>query len=177
MINQSTKLLVGLALGLAAISTMQGIKVHRVMTEKAMAQHNVTESVNRWKQNYLALGESIKRWGKDYRTQESVPDLMTLISIIRLNDYGLTANTDRIILERINPVIQNGAPIGLAKVCLATSNNIGSLEIQAPSYRELFKGIKELTNRADIFVDSISIKGDKPNPVANLGDFCVLLTN
>lgn len=166
-----------MALGLALISTAQGIKVHRVMSEKALAQHNVTESVNRWKQNYLALGESIKRWEKDYRTQASVPDLMTLISIIRLNDYGLSTNTDRIILEKIEPVVQNGMQIGLTKVCLATSSNGANLEVQASSYKELFKGINQLVNRRDIFVDSIAIKGDKSKPVANLGEFCILLTN
>ena len=177
MINKSTKLLVALALGLAIISGIQGMKASRIMNEKALAQDNVTESVNRWKQNYLALGESIKRWGSDYRNQESVPDLMALIAIVNLGSYGLSTDADLLILNKIEPVTQNGMPIGLTKVCLATSSNGAALEVKAPTYRDLFQGIKKLSNRPDIFVDAITIKGDKPNPVANLGEFCVLLRN
>ena len=177
MINTSTKLLVIMALGLAAISATQGIKVSRLMNEKATAQHNVTESVNRWKTNYLALGDSIKRWNTDYRTQESVPDLMTLIAIVRLSDYGLATDTDKIILNKIEPIAQNGSQIGLTKVCLATSSNGAALQVQAASYKALFKGIKQLANRPDLYADAITIKGDKPTPIAHLGEFCVLLSN
>lgn len=177
MINKSTKLLVIMALGLAAISVFQGMKVHRLMNAKATAQINVTESVNRWKNNYLALGESINRWNKDYRTQESVPDLMTLIKTVRLSEYGLNTNADKIILNKIDPIIQNGMQIGLTKVCLATSSNNSALEVQAPSYKALLQGIKKLVDRPDIFADAITIKGDKSTPIANLGEFCVLLSN
>ena len=177
MINKATKLLAIMALGLAVISATQGMKVHRLMNEKATAQNNVTESVNRWKSNYLALGDSIKRWNKDYRTQDSVPDLMTLIAIVRLGDYGLSTDTDRIILNKIEPITQNGASIGLTKVCLATTSNGSALEVKAPSYKALFRGVKQLAHRPDIYADAIAIKGDKSTPVANLGEFCVLLSN
>lgn len=174
MINKSTKLLAILALGLIAISAIQGTKAHRVMTDKAIAQDNVTESIHRWKQNYMALGESVKRWGRDYHNQDSVPDLMTLIALLRLDEYGLIANTDNVIINKIEPLIQNGVQIGLTKVCLTSSNN--AFEIQASSYQNLFNGVKQLAQRPDIYIDSISVKGDKFIPVAQLGDFCVLLS-
>lgn len=176
MIDRSTRLLAVMALGLILISVVQGRKAHQVVTDKAQAQANVTESVNRWKQDYLALGDSVRRWGQDYRNQESVPDLMTLIALVRLGEYGLTVNTDAVTINKIEPVTQGSMQIGLTKVCLASSSMGAALEVQAPSYQALFKGFKQLAKRPDISIDTISIKGDRPVPVASFGDFCVLLS-
>lgn len=162
---------------LALVSSVQGLKAYRVMSEKAQAQANVTESVHRWKQNYLSLGASVKRWNNDYRSQDSIPDLMTLISVINFQEYGLMANSNTMFVNKIDPIIQGGAPIGLTKVCLASSNTGSALEVQAPSYQVLLNGIKRLAQRSDIHIETISIKGDKPIPVVHFGDFCALLSN
>ena len=176
MTNKSTKILSVMAIGLVLLSAVQGMRAHRVMADKALAQANITESVHRWKQNYLALGDAVKRWGSDYRNQESVPDLMTLIAHIRLSDYGLTVKTDAVILNKIIPVTHGEMQIGLTKVCLATNSHGAALEVQAPTYQALFAGIKQLAKRPDISIEILSIKGDKTVPVASLGDFCVLLS-
>lgn len=178
MINASTKVLVAMALGFVVLSTTQGFKAYRVLVDKAQAQTEVTESVHRWRQNYMALGESVKRWEHDYRRQDSVPDLMSLFAVINMGDFGLIVNTDSMILNKIEPATQNGMPIGLTKVCLASSGSgdASALEVQAPNYQALFSGIKRLSQRDDIFIGTISIKGDKPVPVAELGEFCVLLS-
>lgn len=178
MINASTKTLIAMALGLVVIAATQGLKARSTMTAKAQAQADVTEGVHRWKQNYMALGESVKRWERDYRRQDSVPDLMSLFGIINLGAYGLVANTDAMILNKIEPVTQNGMPIGLTKICLAStgSGDASALEVQASTYQDLFSGIKRLAQRPDIFIGTISIKGDKPRATATLGNFCVLIS-
>lgn len=177
MINASTKVLIAMALGFTAISATQGIKAYKILVAKAMAQEDVTESVHRWKQNYMALGESVRRWERDYRRQDTVQDLMSLYAAVSLGGYGLSSDTDAMILYKVAPVAQNGMPIGLTRVCLASngSGDASALEVQAPNYQELFGGIKRLAQRPDISIGTITIKGDKKVPAANLGDFCVLL--
>jgi len=178
MINASIKLLAALALGFTVVSATQGLKAHRILTAKATAQDEVTESVHRWKQNYMALGESVKRWDRDYRQQDSVQDLMSLFAVINLNEYGISANTDAMILNKIDQVTQNGMQIGLTRICLSStgSGDSSALEVRAPTYQALFDGLKRLSKRPDIYIGTISIKGDKAFAIANLGDFCVLLS-
>lgn len=178
MNNASTKVIIAMALGFTVISATQGLKSHRILAAKTQAQADVTESVNRWKLNYEALGESVKRWERNYLRQENVQDMMSLFAVVNLGEYGVAANTDAIILNKIEPVVQNGMPIGLTRICLSSngSGDASALEIQAPNYQALFAGIKRLAQRPDISIGTISIKGDKALPVANLGDFCVLLS-
>lgn len=177
MINTSSRVLVMMAMGFILVSATQGLKAYRILTAKTQAQTDVTESVHRWKQNYMALGESVKRWEHNYRHQDSVPDLMSLFSIMNLGEYGIAVNHDAIILNKIEPMTQNGIPIGLTKACLSSngSGDASALEVQAVNYLALLNGIKRLAQRPDIFMGTISIHGDKPVPVANLGEFCVLL--
>lgn len=178
MINQSSKTFVVMALALILIAAVQGNKAYRTMINKAQAQADVTESVKRWKQNYMALGKSSKRWEHDYRHQGSVPHLLALFAIINLDEYGISTNTDAMILNKVEPVAQNGMPIGLTKVCFTTNGggDASALEVHASSYQMLLGGIKRLAQRPDIHIGTISIKGDKSIPVANLGDFCILLS-
>lgn len=178
MNNISFKALVVMALFFMLITGIQGIKAHRVMMVKTQSQVEVTENILRWRQNYKALEESVKKWEKNYRRQESVPDLMSLFSIVNLGEYGLSANTDAMILNKVEPVVQNGMPIGLTKICLASSGSgdASALEVQATNYQALFTGIMQLAQRLDISIGTITIKSDKVIPMANLGDFCVLLS-
>lgn len=175
MINKSNKWLFLMAVVLSALCGMQGFKAFKVLSEKARLQADVTESVDRWKQNYKALGDTVKRWNSDYRRQESVDDLMTLVGLVRFGEYGLTFNADNLILNKILPVTQSDAQIGLTKVCLAT-NGTGTMEVQASSYQALFNGLNKLALRPDIYIERISVRGDMAVPVASLGEFCVLLS-
>lgn len=175
MINKSTKWMYLMVCGLAALCAIQGMKAHNVMTEKARLQADVTESVDRWKQNYKALGDSVIRWGKDYTRQAEVDDLMTLVGLVRFGEYGLNINADNLSIFKIVPVTQADAQIGLTKVCLAT-NGEGTMNVTASSYQSLFKGVNQLAQRPDIHIEKISVRGDMAVPMASLGEFCVLLS-
>lgn len=165
------------AIGVVVVMGLQGVNAYRTLTEKASAQEAVTESVQRWKQSYMAVADSVKHWEANYRRDDTVQDLVSLFSIIDLGAYGLRADTDKLILNKVDPVAQNGMHIGLTKVCLATAGGVESagLDVQADNYTALFAGLKRLAQRPDIYINTITVKGDKAVPLASLGDFCVLL--
>lgn len=161
---------------MAALMVSQGVKTYKAANEKALAQDGVTESVLRWKQSYMALSSSIKRWDDSYRKEESVQDLATLYSLIDLKKYGLTSDTDGIVLNKVDPVTQNNTPIGLTRICMGNGSGDGtSLIVRAGTYQALFSGIDKLAKRSDIYIGNISVQGDKDIPTARLGDFCVFL--
>jgi len=178
MINTSAKGLIAMAVAVVGISVSQGIKVDRMLQEKALAQTDVTDSVRRWKQSYQSLGESVKKWERDYRDQDTVDDLMSMFSAMNLAEAGLSANIDSLSLSKIEPVTPGDISIGLTKYCVSSGSGVdaSTIEVKAADYQTLFTGIKRLANRPDIYIGTISVKGDKPEPVATLGEFCVLLS-
>lgn len=176
-VGQATKIPLFFALVLAAVLMVQGIKAHRTLVAKAEAQGAVTESVERWKQSYMALADTVRKWESSYRREDSIQDLVSLYSVVGLADYGLIADTDAVIVHKIEPVTQNGMALGITRICLAsaTAGDNGGLQVQGANYQALFAGIKRLANRPDIYIGTINIKGDRAVPIASLGDFCVLL--
>ena len=176
-IGSAGKLPLLISVVFAVVLGVQGVKAHRTLAEKAAAQESVTESVQRWKQSYLALADTMKRWESSYRREDSIQDLVSLYSAVGLAEYGLRADIDNLILNKVEPVTQNDVAIGLTRICLASagSGDGASLEVQAPNYQTLFTGLQQLSRRQDIVIGTIAVKGDKAAPVANLGDFCVLL--
>ena len=165
-----------IAIGFLMIAGVQGLKAYRTLAEKAAAQERATESVERWKQSYMALASTVKQWESSYRHENSIQDLMSLYHAIGLKDYGLQSDVDTMILHKVEPVAQNGAALGLTCVYLASagSGDSSGFEVRASSYQNLFTGLKRLSERPDIYIGMITIKGDK-TPTAKLGDFCVLL--
>lgn len=162
-----------LAVALAAVFALAGIKSYQLLSAKAKEQTAVTESVMRWKRSYMALGGTQDRWKKTYRAASSIPDLLTLIGLLDLQATGLKANTDLLVLKTDEQVKGNNIPLGLTKLCLGTGQD--SFLVEAGSYDELLRGVDRLAHRADIFVDNISIVGDKDVPQARIGDLCILL--
>ncbi len=161
---------------LTVLLTMHGVKGYKTLQEKAVAQEGVTEAVQRWKQSYMALSGSVTQWETNYRREDSVQDLISLFALIGLNNYGLRADADNLVLTKVEPVAHNGTPLGLTKICLASGAGDGaSLAVQAADYQTLFSGIDKLAKRPDIYIGNISVQGDKPVPMARLGEFCVML--
>jgi len=165
-----------IAVGFLIIAGVHSLKAYRTLVEKAEAQERVTESIERWKQSYAALVGTIKRWESSYRNENSIQDLMSLYNAIGLKEYGLQTDVDTLILNKVEPVTQNGIALGLTCVYLvsADSGDGSSLVVRASNYQNLFAGLKRLSERPDIHIGMITIKGDK-TPTAKLGDFCVLL--
>lgn len=176
-IRKTGKLPLVVALAFAAVLGVQGNKANQALSEKADAQGAVTESVQRWKQSYLALGDAVKEWSTRYRREDSVQDLVSLYSVVNVEQYGLRMNTDSLMLNKVEPVTRNDMSLGLTKICLASagSSDGAALEVTAPNYQALFAGIKSLAARKDIHISTITVRGSKATPVANLGDFCVLM--
>lgn len=160
----------------STVLCMQGVKSFRTLTEKALAQEAATDSVLQWKQGYVAFADTVKKWNASFRSEDSVQDLISLYGVVGLGSYGLHADSDTLLLNKVTPVSQGGIAIGLTQFCISSSSRPdGSLVVEAANYHALFAGLRQLSQRSDISIGSISIKGDKPTPVASLGDFCVLL--
>lgn len=176
MIN-TTKTPFVVAAACAFLLATQGIKANRILADKAQRQAAVTEAVERWSQNYLALSDSADRWKAAYRSESEVGDLLALLTVLNLTDYHLSASADGLMLNKIEPVAEGGMSIGLTRACLASTGVSGAaVEVSATDYHILFLGIRRLAERPDIQIGTISVRGDKPFPVAALGDLCVLLS-
>ncbi|WP_137922307.1 hypothetical protein [Hydrogenophaga sp. 2FB] len=149
-----------------------------VMQEKVRAQNNVTESVDRWTVSFAALNSSIEQWNKTFTKETSLQDLRGLLELANLEKSGLSIQADDIGVSAVEPVRHNNLNIGLTRMCLSSQGVADgkSLEVSAADYRTLFAGVKHLTDRADISIKNIVIRGDKKLPTATLGDFCVLLS-
>lgn len=164
-----------LAIALAAIIALGGINSYKILAAKAKEQGLVTEKIIRWKQSYMALVGTQERFKKTYPAASSIPDLLTLASLLNLPALGLRANTDMLVLNSDESIILNGVEIGLTKLCLGTGQQ--NFLVDANSYDELLGGIDKLAHRADLVLDNISVVGDKDVPQARIGQLCILLRN
>ena len=171
--GNSSLLLLMLSVALAGVLVSGGVSSYRTLSSKAKEQQDITESVMRWKRSYLALAGTQERWKKTYPAASSIPDLLTLISLLDLPSLGLKADTDKLVLKTDEQVTANNVPVGLTKLCIGTGQE--NFVVEAGSYDLLLKGVDRLAHRSDLFVDNISVVGDKDVPQARIGDLCMLL--
>lgn len=162
----------------AGLFAMGGVRGYQVLAAKTGEQDLSTESLERWSKSYLALGESRARWVRSYRREDNAQDVLSLIGLAGLEAYGLIADADSVVLTSLEQVNANGAPIGLTRICMGTgSADGGGLVVHAASYDALLHGVERLAKRKDVSLGNITVQGDKVVPLANLGDFCLLLRN
>lgn len=162
-----------LGIALAGVLVIGGINGHKTMSAKAKEQDGITESVVRWKRSYMALAGTQERWVKTYKSATGIPDLLSLVSLLNLPDYYLSANTDELVLKSVEQVTANGVELGLTKLCMSTEQE--HFVVEAGTYDALLKGVEKLASRKDLYLDNISILGDKPIPQARIGELCLLL--
>ena len=144
---------------------------------KAAAQESVTDVISQWKQSFKALSATESKWNGNFKSSQSINDFIGLYAVLDIGKYNLRSNIDTMALERVEPVTQNNVQIGLNKMCLrTTSAGRDGFEVTAADYDTLFKGLKALAARPDIYIGSISIRSSKTKePVASMTDFCLLL--
>lgn len=164
-----------LAVGISGVLLTGALASHRVLVSKTAEQSAITQSVIRWKSSYRALAGTQEAWAKTYKGASSVRDQLALISLLDLARYGLSADTDSLVLRTDTAVTANNIDLALTKLCLGTGGD--SFSVSAANYDALLRGLSQLTQRKDIFVDNISVLGDKSMPQAKLGDLCIFLRN
>ncbi len=179
MVNtQFKKMLIISACIVSGMFVMQGLKAYGTLNGKAVAQDAVTENLVRWKEMFLALSESRQKWDNSFRREDTVEDMVHLISHVGFEKYGIETDNDNAILTKVEQITQGESPIGITKICMATgAGDGGALFVRAQNYQTLMKGIEQLARRPDIYIATISLQGDKAFPLAKLGDFCILLRN
>lgn len=162
------------AFALAIVFLTAAVPGYRTLGAKASAQAVITDKLHRWQQSYRALTKATAAWDSSYMPESSVRDLLTLVGLVHIGSYGLSINPDKLTLSRVEAVKHGGVALGLTRVCLATGGG-KTLAVSADHYRDLINGVARLAVRPDIEIGSFTIEGDKPAPVAALGDFCILL--
>lgn len=163
------------AIGISVVLGVAGIKGMKTLEATAKAQSNVTEGILNYQSSYQALAESMKRWDSNYRSAVEINDLASIANILSLSQYGLNHVADKIMLSSVDPVTQNGASLGMTKICLSNSGNT-DFNVTAPDFSTLFGGVKKLANRPDVTIGSFVISGEK-EPMAKLNNFCLLIRN
>lgn len=179
MVNSQFKnLLLVCAFVLAGMFVMQGLKAYGTLGAKVVAQNAATEGLMRFKEMFTALGSSRTKWDKNYRKEDSVQDLVTLLAVVNFEQYGIETDNDNVVVMKVEPVKHGDADLGLTKICLSTGvGDGGTLYVRAANYQTLLSGIDKLAKRPDIYIGNIALQGDRAFPLAKLGDFCVYLRN
>lgn len=165
------------AMAVAGVLAFQGAHAYKTLQDKARAQEDSTEAIQRWKASYLALAGSQRQWQEQYPTSESVVDLYSLLQLADLQRYGLSFDRDAVALTRIEPVTGNGANLGLSRYCLSSqgTRESGALRVQADSYGALLTGLRQLAVQPQFYIGSVAINGEQDLPGAELGHFCLQL--
>lgn len=165
------------SIAFAAILGYQGFTAFGTLRNKATAQEDSTEALQRWQQSYLALSDSQKQWSSQYPSSGAVEDLYSLLQLVSLQRYSLRTDPDTVSLTRVEPVQGNGLNLGLVRYCLSSQGaaDNGALRVEASSYTELLAGLRKLASVPYVYIGTIGIQGDKPQPAAILGDFCLQL--
>lgn len=159
-----------------AIGAYFGTAAYDLLIAKARAQEAVTEQVEKWTAMYRALIPIQTKWESLYRSESEAQDLLTVIRMLNLGQYGLSSNVDQIVLTKAEAVKVKQTDIGLTRLCLGTALGTGSaLEVTGPSYAKLLEGIGALGARADITMDGMAVIGDRTFPTAYLRGFCLLV--
>jgi hypothetical protein len=171
--THSNAIVLLLSVALAAVLGIAGVQGYKTMSNKAKEQTAITESVVRWKRSYMALAGTQDRWEKTYKAASGIPDMLTLVSLLNLTAYNLSADTDQLVLKSDEQVTANGEVLGLTKLCLGTGQE--NFIVEADSYGRLLAGVEQLARRSDVFLDNISVVGDKAVPQARIGEMCLLL--
>lgn len=162
------------ALVMAAILGSAGLQGYKILSDKAKEQRTITASILRWKKSFLALSGTQERWNKTFIQTSSVVDTDTIKSMLDLNAYGLAIDNQAIGFKADQTdVTSNSIPLKLKKVCLVSTGT--DFVLTAPTYEQLLAGYVKLSHRRDIFINNVSILGDKPVPEAVIADFCIYL--
>ncbi|HHA2454295.1 TPA: hypothetical protein ACOEBF_001322 [Stenotrophomonas maltophilia] len=152
----------------------------QAFNEKASQQQTETDVVQRWKNSYQALAKSRATWDRRYPELAKYNDLLGLFRGLRLERYGLSADPDQLSTSKIESVRHNDMPVGLVRVCIASSAAATSsgLQVRAPTYSALLAGVGSLATRKDVEMSAITVSTTAAGePEANLADFCMLLRN
>lgn len=159
---------------MAAILCSSGLQGYKILSEKAKQQRMVTESILRWKKSFLALSGTQDRWNRTFIQTSSALDIQTIKNMLDLNAYGLTLDNEAIGFKADQTdVFSNSIPLKLKKVCLVSTGS--DLVLKGATYEQLLAGYVKLSHRRDIFIDNVSIVGDKQVPEAVISDFCIYL--
>ena len=175
---QSLRLIAALFVGL--ILVYAGHNLAGLIDKRTQAQAKNTQSIYRFEQALQTLQDDAKRWDSTfmYLSEEDVPDLTSLHQRLELDRF-LNLDKDRLSVRSVASVrASNGTPLPLAKVCIATDDEV--VRVEGNHFNEILEGIMRLVQtRNDLTLGQIDVtfkrSGANGTVHANLSPFCLLI--
>lgn len=156
---------------LLAFSGYNGFKV---ANERKIQQEQALEAFRQWKTEYLALKPIQDKWDATYPNAKDIRDVNSLYKLIQGH---IQTNPDKLLVEKIERVTSNGIEVGLSRVCLVTSGEMGfAIEAESPS--KLFLAARSLLELSFVSAKSFTVKEDTAkagNLKGTFGSFCIMV--
>lgn len=162
------------ALALFAVLIYSAWQAYSTLQSKAAGQKDALAAFGQWQSNYTALQPVQKRWDSTFTGAAAITDRRAIYRLLDIEGAGLSADMDKMNVDKIEKVTAAGIEIGLVKACLTSAGEAG-LSVNGDSYAQLLSGIDRIAKRRDIQVESISVSSDKGMPKAVLGGFCMMV--
>ncbi|MBN9424613.1 MAG: hypothetical protein BGO63_15255 [Candidatus Accumulibacter sp. 66-26] len=160
-------------LGIVAVAsfiTLQAAHVnYEVVGQKAAQQKTALAELKRWKSEYEALLPIQTKWNNSLPSVSNIKDKYSLFDAIRLKEYGLSSDREKLDIKKIDSIASNGVALNATRICVNSAGESG-LTVTAPHFSELLTGLDELTHRRDIEVSNITlaVANGAPKAVVNM---------
>lgn len=146
---------------------------YKTLTNKAEQQHAALSQINRWKTEYELLKPVQARWNQTLAPTNEITDLYHIYNALKLASHGLHTDQERLLVEKIEPIVLNGVPLYATRVCLKTAAENG-LAVYAPNFSpNLLDGLEQLADRHDVEIQNIVLTTENGMPKAIM-DFCLI---
>lgn len=143
------------------------------VNKKTAAQTEVSRSIERWNSMFNSLELSKDQWDTEFMEWDGIHDINSLMKGVDFGRYGFSVNSNNVLVNKIEPVIFQGADIGLSRVCISQGN--GDITLNAKSHSAILDGIRSLSERRDVSFESVEINAEKNKPEAIVSGFCLYL--
>jgi hypothetical protein len=158
MFSEINKIMLLLALVLAALLGNGAYHNWKILSEKIKAQQASTDALMRWKAAYEALLPVKKQWAEMYRDTSSVKDVYAIYKIIDFEAMGLSSDADKLFVEKVEKLPDASSNIGMNALCLGNSSAPG-VQVFANDHDALVHGLQKLAQHKDLRFSSIIIDG------------------
>lgn len=155
---------------LASFIALQAAQTNfEVVNQKANQQKAALAELKRWKSEYEALLPIQTQWNSSLPPAGNIKDKYSLFNAIRLEEYGLSSDQEKLDIKKIDPIVSNGVALNATRICVSSAGETG-LAVTAPHFSELLTGLDELTHRRDIEISNVTlaVANGTPRAVVNM---------
>lgn len=172
------RFMVLLAFVSSGILAWQGFEAWLALGKKADEQLALIDKINHWHDEMKKYAAVPAQWNATFGARSDLKDIASVAQAIGLRDAGLIAPDESIRLkDRIGDkatqdAINGLATLGLAAICVDSSNN--GVKVQAGSFDALISGIDKIARRKDLIFDRVQLISETEVPTGFIGNLCLL---